>query len=78
MPDRQTIADVGKCLICVRVSAVFREGADHHGIDVYLRCRRCGNRTISHIECHRVTPLIIRQLRGEWRRGATILEALPE
>lgn len=47
----------------------WTEGADHTGIDAYLRCPICRRRTATHVECERVTPEVRRILRGEWRPG---------
>lgn len=47
----------------------WQEGADHTGIDAYLKCPICGKRTETHVECERVTPEIRRILKGEWRPG---------
>lgn len=58
---------------CIRCRPVLRmtEGADHVGLDFFLRCPRCGTRTTHHIEGERKTPEIEAMLRREWRAGKT-------
>lgn len=61
---------MGKCLICA--PRVFtREGGDHTGVDAYMRCTRCGERTICHVECHCPDEKVRRILRNEWFSGRT-------
>lgn len=57
-----------KCFWC---KPVFRmtEGADHSGMDYFMRCPKCQTRTACHVEGVRLTPKIKKMLRREWREG---------
>jgi hypothetical protein len=57
-------------LLC-RPELDLREGAEHSGLDAYLRCR-CGRETLAHLECDG-EPTIKAQaaLRREWLFGKT-------
>lgn len=57
-----------KCWFCKPV-VVGVDGADHVGVDAYLRCTKCGWRTLYHVECVNLTPEVERILRNEWRAG---------
>jgi len=59
---------MGKCLVCRPVLRVI-DGADHVGVDFFLRCPRCQTRTTHHVEGYQPTPEIRRLLRKEWRAG---------
>lgn len=56
---------------------ITREGADHTGVDAYLRCTNCGLRTVNHVECPDVTAEVRAILDAEWAKGATTREAIP-
>lgn len=58
------------CQLFCKPGAFTAEGADHTGVDLYLKCRDCGRRGDHHIECERPTPALVKDLRREWRRGA--------
>lgn len=59
-----------------RPAIVYREGADHTGDDVILRCPKCRRRTDCHVEAS--DPLsegVASVLRREWKHGKTTMEA---
>lgn len=55
-----------KCWFC-RPVIITREGADHVGLDAFMRCEKCGWRTMNHVECVSVTPNVRAMLSREWR-----------
>lgn len=42
-----------------------REGADHHGIDVFIRCNTCG-REGPYVECVKTTPEVAKMVVDGW------------
>jgi hypothetical protein len=58
----------GKCWFC-RPVVVTRGGGEHTGLDAFMRCTKCGWRTVNHIECNSVSPTVAKVLRREWRYG---------
>ncbi len=60
----------GRCLVC-RPVVRMRNGADHTGVDFFLRCMKCSRRTTYHVEGHgpKASPEIVKMLRNEWRSG---------
>lgn len=65
------------CPLLCTPTPVGRDGADHTGRDVWLRCKECGRQTINHIECERWTPEAHKVLKREWRWGKTTMENQP-
>lgn len=45
------------------------EGAEHTGLDAFLRCEKCRSRTIAHVECERLSDDLRQILMREWRAG---------
>ena len=60
---------MGKWHLRCKPVVITREGADHTGLDAFLRCPDCQLTTVNYVECLRVNDSVRRILRDEWRRG---------
>ena len=47
------------------------DGADHTGLDVFMRCTRCGLRSVGGVECATVTDEVRAMLKQAWADGTT-------
>jgi hypothetical protein len=64
------VSGTGLHLVC-RPKVYSTEGADHVGIDAFMRCPVCRRRTIYHYEYVSITPKVREFLAKEWRAGRT-------
>lgn len=58
------------CRFICKPTVFVAEGADHTGVDLYLKCKSCGARGEHHIECDMPNAPAVKSLRREWRKGA--------